>query len=355
MRTFFAATICLTLLTALPDGTARACTSFCQETPHGPVMAANLDLLVPADGLVFVNRRGIAKENFREGIDGRKRKWTSLYGSVTFNVAGRGFAWSGMNEVGLVVSSAEDRSSEYPEPDNRAPFDLGSWIQYVLDNFATVQEAILVDDSVRPVTDGDSPSHFLIADAKGDSAALDYVDGKLVVYTDKSLPVTAMSNMSYGRALEALKRGGPRWWWSNPGRSAERFATAASRMASFPGDSDTNEIEYVFHTLGQVADQYTQWSVGYHIGKRKIWFRTTKSPAAKYFSLDDFDFSCEAPLLMLDVHTNARDDVGASFTPYDHDVNLKVFTTTCARLGIQVAHDDAVDLMRIFDEFECAR
>ena len=52
----------LLLLAGLFTGRARACTSFVQETPDGPVFGTNLDLLVPADGLIVVNRRGIAKE-----------------------------------------------------------------------------------------------------------------------------------------------------------------------------------------------------------------------------------------------------------------------------------------------------
>lgn len=73
----------------------------------------------------------------------------------------------------------------------------------------------------------------MFADAKGVSAVLEYRDGKLVVYTGKTLPVKAIANMPYGRAVEALERGGARWWWSNPGRSAERVATAAERAKNF--------------------------------------------------------------------------------------------------------------------------
>lgn len=72
--------------------TGIACTSFVQETHQGTVLAANLDLGVPADGTVVINRRGVAKENFRKGIDGKTMKWVSKYGSISFNTAGRGFA-----------------------------------------------------------------------------------------------------------------------------------------------------------------------------------------------------------------------------------------------------------------------
>ena len=46
-------------------GSSWACTSFCLDTPDGPVFASNLDLFIPGDGIVFVNRRGMGKENNR--------------------------------------------------------------------------------------------------------------------------------------------------------------------------------------------------------------------------------------------------------------------------------------------------
>lgn len=355
LRLLLAAAVFLLLLTGPLTARVRACTSFIQETPEGPVFGTNLDLLVPADGLIVVNRRGIAKEYFRKGIDGKTKKWVSKYGSVSFDTAGRGFAWSGMNEAGLVISGMEDMASEYPEPDGRAPFDIGSWTQYVLDTCATVDDVIGVDRVIRPESDNGRPSHFLVADAVGGRAALEYIDGKLVVYKNRNLPIRAMSNMPYGRALEAFNRGGARWWWSNPGRSAERFAAAGSRAADYDPAQDPNEVEYAFHTLAVVSDQYTKWSVGFHIGKRKIWFRTTRDGRARWISLDDLDFSCDAPSLILDIHTGNTGDVTRAFVPYNRETNLRVFETMCARLGIHVPHEDAVSLMKAQEGFGCAQ
>jgi penicillin V acylase-like amidase (Ntn superfamily) len=285
MRTLVTAALFSLLLSYPLVGPSRACTSFCLDRPDGPVFAANLDLFNPGDGLVFVNRRGIAKKNIRQSTNGETARWISEYGSVTFNLAGRGFAWSGMNEAGLVVSSMEFKASEYPKPDERPPFDLGSWTQYVLDTCGSVQEAIRVASQVRLVCDGDSaPSHFFVADADGDCAGLEFLDGRLVCYTGEDLPIKAMTNMPYARALAAYKRGGPRWWWSNPGQSAERFAGAAARMAS-----------YALETLTKVVTApHTKWNVIYDIARREVRFRSAASPTVKRLSLQAFDLSCEA-------------------------------------------------------------
>jgi hypothetical protein len=58
---------------------------------------------------------------------------------------------------------------------------------------------------------------------------------------------------------------------------------------------------------------------------------------------------------MLDVNAAREGNVEQSFTPYDHDVNLKVFRTHCDRAGIGISAEDAVELVRLFESFTCAR
>ena len=354
MRTLIIAALgCLLLISPLV-GPSQACTSFCLDTPGGPVFGANLDLLIPADGLVFVNQRGIAKQGFEPGTTGKTAEWVSKYGSVTFNLAGREFAFGGMNEVGLVVATMELLAAEFPQPDERPPLSIGTWCQYVLDTCGTTREAIQVDSQVR-IQDKAPPQHFLIADASGNCVAMEWFDGEFVYRTGESLPVKAMSNMPYARALEAYERGGARWWWSNPGRSAERFAGCVARRENYNPSRDTDVVKYAFETLTDVVSvSWTKWSIVYDIPKREIWYGTVMSRPGKHISFENLDFSCEAPLLMLDVNAQLEGDVEQHFTPYDRAVNQKVFRTLCARYKIEVSEEDAAGLMDLFDQFKCA-
>ena len=93
----------------------------------------------------------------------------------------------------------------------------------------------------------------------------------------------------------------------------------------------------------------------YDIAKRVVWFGSVVSPKGKHLSLNAFDLSCGAPLLMLKVNTALEGNVEGAFMPYSHDVNLNVFSTYCARAGIEVSSEAAVDLMRTFESFKCAR
>jgi len=327
------------------------------DTPNGPIYGSNLDVFFPADGLVFINQRGMEKRGFpsQSGTHGEKLTWISKYGSVTFNTAGREVAFGGMNEAGLVVGGMQFLKSEFPEPDKRPALPVGIWVQYVLDTCGSVEEAILVDSKVR-IEDSIPPIHFLIADAEGKCISIEWIDGEFVCHAGDSLPVKAMSNMSYTRALAAFKRGGPRWWWSNPGQSAERFAAAHSRSQSYDPAAEPDAISYAFDTLVKVVSApHTKWSIVYDIAKREIWYGTVRSRALKHLSFKNLDFSCEGPLLMLDVNAQLEGDIEKFFTPYDHDINLKVFRILCDRHKIEMSKENAIGFIQHLENFKCTQ
>ena len=342
------------LLTGFQSNPANACTTFTHKAADGIVFAGNMDYPIPTGGLVVVNRRNIAKQNIRSNKNGSIANWTTRYGSVSFNLAGRGFAWGGLNEEGLAIQTLEVRTEVYPEPDHRIPLDNGSWIQYALDMAGSVADVVAMDKTIRPVKDGGYGFHAIMADATGASAVVEYIEGKMVVYTGKTLPVCALSNIAYEKALWSYRNDGPRWWWLGMGDSPERFATVAKRMAQYKPGIHTNSTRYALESLTRAANQYTLWSVVYNIDKRTIWFRTVCSGNTKIINLSDFDFSCDAPSLMIDVDTQERDNVADKFQPYDRQTNKRVFSEATAKYDISVSAKDTELLMDHFELFQCA-
>lgn len=93
---------------------STACTTFVLSDGNAVLFARNLDWYWP-DGFVVVNQRDIEKTAF--GTPKQSARWTSKYGSVTFNQFGRELPFGGINEAGLVVENMALIGTQYPNPD----------------------------------------------------------------------------------------------------------------------------------------------------------------------------------------------------------------------------------------------
>lgn len=127
--------------------------------------------------------------------------WKSKYGSViasAYDIC----STDGMNERGLVANLLWLAESSYPKWSGTKPgLTIAAWVQYVLDNYATVSEA--VDDlsqekfevvsSLMPDGSRFATLHLAISDATGDSAIFEYLGGKLTVHHDRSYQVMTNS------------------------------------------------------------------------------------------------------------------------------------------------------------------
>ena len=101
-----------------------ACTSFVLDNDGFAVFGANLDYRIH-EGLVFINKRNVAKTILDPSTTAEYAEWTSKYGSVSFNIGGYQLAYAGMNEAGLVISTMFLDITENPAPDERPPLEPG--------------------------------------------------------------------------------------------------------------------------------------------------------------------------------------------------------------------------------------
>jgi choloylglycine hydrolase len=339
---------------------ALACTAFCFDTPDGPVFGANMDLAF-GDGLVFVNRRGVAKTGYMLNSEGEPLRWTSRHGSVSFNLVGIELPWGGMNEAGLVASSMSLSVTGYPPADARYPVSSATWVQYLLDTCATIDEVIAVQDSLRLRGD---PVHFLVADPTGTCVIVEWLDGETVIHAGEDLPVRALANATYRDCLRYLEDGtAPSF---NPGRSAERVAAAAHWTGQYDPDGDVAATDWALGVLTEAVvdpkswwkdlfnEPYTQWSIAYDIPARVIHFRTEESPGVRRLDLANLDFACEAPVLMMDVNAELAGPVEAALQPYDADWNYDVAHHFLDEWGSELRDEQVAELIAFLEGFACA-
>ncbi|HEX8250422.1 MAG TPA: linear amide C-N hydrolase [Pyrinomonadaceae bacterium] len=320
MKFFVKSVWCLLILWSLFAVDVFACTTFCLKGGGEVLFGKNYDWMI-GDGLIFVNRRGVAKTATRGGSN--SARWTSRYGSVTFNQYGRENPSGGMNEAGLVVEIMWLDDSTYPAADTRPTVDTLEWVQYQLDNFASVDEVVKANENVR--ISSLVKLHYLVNDKNGNSASIEFLNGKLVAHTGDKMPVSALANDTYEKSWTYAKSvepfGGARKLPPSSS-SLDRFTRAALKVREFEKEAAKKPVEYAFAVLDDVAQKgYTQWSIVYDQKAAKIYFRTLASREIKSIDTKAFDYSCGGAVKILDVNTNKGGDVTRSFTDYTPKAN----------------------------------
>lgn len=301
------------------------CTAFSLDNHGSAIFGKNKDSNF-VDGYLFVNKRNVVKSGLQPGTTGQYAVWRSRYGSVTFNHAGYQFASEGMNEAGLMISTHALPGTENPAPDERPPIVSAYWAQYVLDNFSTVAEVLASDAEVRI---SDTWDQYLVCDRTGACAAIAFLGGKMVSQTGDALPVKVMTNDPYEEALAAWQGTAPEEMDEHADHSLRRFAIVAERVTGFAPASAAAAVDYAFDTLA-LADQgalggstITTWSLVFDTENRRVHFRTYGNPAIRTIDFAGLDFSCGAPVQMLDLHAGLSGDVTGQLPLYAHRANLE--------------------------------
>ena len=158
---------------ALSIGQSVACSRvvFRSDSTDVVMVGRTLDWRTPIPTDLYIMPRGIARESYdtEEGI-----KWTSRYGSVVSVGYDMGVS-EGLNEAGLSVNILYLPGTVYTrDHETRKKMSATVWALYVLDNFATVDEAVAqlrkdefyIDAPAMPEGSA-STTHMAISDSTG--------------------------------------------------------------------------------------------------------------------------------------------------------------------------------------------
>lgn len=194
-------------------------------------------------------------------------KWTSKYGSLI--ASGYDISTTdGVNEAGLAANVLWLVESEYPTYSKDKPgLSIAAWAQYVLDNFSTVAEAVevLKTEPFNVVTSqvpGESrlaTLHLSMSDASGDSAIIEYIDGKQVIHHSRKYQVMTNSpafadQLAMNAYWQAI---GGTVMLPGTNRSADRFARASFYVNAVPQNQDArSSLASVFSVIRNVSVPY---------------------------------------------------------------------------------------------------
>lgn len=300
----------------------EACTRVVYQGKDNTVLTArSMDWKEDTRSNLWIFPRGMK----RNGEIGKNPlEWTSKYGSVVasaYDIC----STDGMNEKGLVANLLWLAESEYPQWDGKKPgLSIAAWVQYILDNFATVDEAVsYVEKGTFEVVSDMMPDgtrmatlHLSISDADGDNAIFEYIGGELKIHHDKSYQV--MTNSPVFDQQLALND-----YWKNIGgttflpgtnRAADRFVRASFYINAIPKVADTRTaVASVFSVIRNTSVPLgittpnepnissTRWRTVSDQKNKVYFFESTIQPNVFWVNLQDVDFSEKAPVKMLDL------------------------------------------------------
>ncbi|MGV0735231.1 linear amide C-N hydrolase [Mycobacterium syngnathidarum] len=290
------------------------------EAGDAVLVGRNMDFHKDLMTNLWKQPRGVQRDDAVSG----KLTWTSKYGSViaaAFDIT----SVDGMNEAGLAGHILWLAESTYGEPDaSRTQLGQAIWLQYFLDNFATVAEAVawIAETDVQVVqmddpTGGVRPGlHLALDDATGDSAIIEYVDGHPRVYHSKDYRVMTNSP-TFDQQLELVKSftglGGDQ---PLPGSTlaSDRFARASYYAGRLPKPAgQVQAIAGMFSVIRNAAQPFripdpgkpdasqTIWQVVLDLTNKRYVYESTTRPNIVWVDLADLDFSEGSPQLKLDL------------------------------------------------------
>jgi penicillin V acylase-like amidase (Ntn superfamily) len=304
---------------------ADACTRVTYLGPDNTVVTGrSMDWMESVDTNLWAFPAGLKRSG---AADTNSFTWTSKYGSVTATAYDM-IATDGMNEKGLVANLLYLSEAQYGTRDPQRPgLSIAAWAQYFLDSFATVDEAVAAvkDEPFQLVAPalvrGNAPSlHLSLSDASGDSAILEYLQGKLVIHHGRDYQVMT-NDPTYDQqlALDAYwKDIGGAAMLPGTSRPADRFVRASYYLWQSPKTADAIEsvasmfsimrnvsVPMGIATPGKPNVAATLWRTVSDQKNRIYYFDSTSSPNVFWVSLDKLKLGQGGHVAKLDLSHGA--------------------------------------------------
>jgi choloylglycine hydrolase len=302
----------LGLLTLSLASQSLACSlAFWNDNDQAKITARSMDLYIPEFPQLRLSPPGIT----RIGDTSKNHlSWQSKYGSLAVTAFKTPAASDGINDQGLAAHLLYLDKTDYGPRNSSLPaLSNAFWVQYMLDNFKTVNEALATLDQYQlvatEINDREWPTHLALQDATGDAAIIEYIEGKAVIHHGPEYRVMT-NDPTYAEQLENVKKykgfGGE---LGLPGEAdpMSRFVRASAFLQTLPKPSSTEQaltgvsgvIRTVMVPFG-TEDWPTRWITLSDLSNKIYYFSATNSPNVLWVDLSKIKFDHKSRVMMLD-------------------------------------------------------
>ena len=316
----------LLLLAALSPQAAQSCSRvLSNRNGQAVVVGRTMDLYLDDKAALVLRPRGLEAGGMVGASVPNAKRWRVKHGSVGVMSVGTVLA-DGLNERGLNVNLLYLSGSDYGSPSSGKPVLSNlRMAEFVLDQFATVEEAIAGLAQVQVVSDRildrDWGLHLSLADRSGRSAVVEFIAGRMVVHQGNQTRVMT-NEPPLAWQLKNLKRyrpfGGD---LPLPGDvdPASRFVRASTFLSTLPMASSAAEAEGnlygVMKTVavpagaedysgGRAEDSWvTLWTVIANLDQGSYAFQLARNPYPIWVELKRLNVGAGGAMRRLDVQS----------------------------------------------------
>jgi choloylglycine hydrolase len=279
-------------------------------------------------------RDGISPAGFIS--DSNPLRWTSRHASLVTTIYGLGTV-DGFNEVGLAGHGLYLQETDFGPRDPAKPgVQAGLWLQYLLDQAATVAEALHLMEEIDVLKISarghDANLHLALEDIGGDSAIIEFAQGRPVIHHGRQY--TLMTNdPTYDEQLNLLSRqdfSHPTSQMPLPGNvnPVDRFQRAAYYSALLPKPGSQREaIAGVMAIMRNVSVPFgapyqdfgvynTEYRTVTDLTNRMYFFELTTSPNVIWVEMDRLKLD-SGPIAVNPYDESLVGDITDRFAPHD--------------------------------------
>jgi len=284
--------------------------------------------------------RGMARDGGKAGPDvlvaDNAARWVSKHGSLVTTIYGIGSA-DGLNEAGLAAHMLYLNATDFGPRDRSKPgLHAGLWAQYLLDNAATVDEALKLFEGVQIVmieAKGHQANvHLTIEDASGDSAIIEFIGGKPVIHHGRQYAIMT-NDPPYDQQLALLKKldfSKPASDMPLPGNvnPVDRFQRAAYYRALLPKPKNEREAAAGILAIARNVSvpfgapykgfgiYNTEYRTAADLSAKRYFFELTTNPSVIWAELPAMNLDAGQPVRTLDPNDiSLSGNVLADFRP----------------------------------------
>jgi len=316
-----------------------ACTRILSNADRQDVIVGRtMDWHETTDPALTVFPRGMERDGGKVGpvevVKENPLRWTSKYGSLVTTIYGVGTA-DGFNERGLGVHLLFLAATDFGPRDVSLPgVQAALWPQYLLDNAASVTEALALLEKIQIVmaeAHGNKATvHLALDDAGGDSAIIEYVGGKPLIHHGREYKIMT-NDPAYDQQLALLKAqdfSKPSDDLSVPGNvnPRDRFQRAAYYLSILPAPKTEREAiagvlaitRNASVPFGAPYSEFGVYNTEYRtvmdLTNKTYYFELTTTPNVIWADLGKFDLRPGAPVKTLNPdNLNLSGDVSGKF------------------------------------------